>query len=333
MNVPSSFRHLRIAAILVLGVMAIGTAGYMLLEQLTFVDALYTTIGMMTTVGLLIQPLSPGGRLFSIFVMVFGIGSLLYTLGVGMEFLIEGHLNKAIWRKFMDKKIAALRNHYIICGFGRVGSRIAEDFTAAGLAFVVIDDNEANVQVCTQHGYLALQGDATSDERLREAGIKHAKCLLVATDNDANNIYITLSARHLNTKIFIVARANHDETEAKLKLAGADRVLSPYTIGGHRMANLAFQPGVIEFFDSVTRAGNVELAVQEIVLANSSPLVGKTMADAQNALSDDTMIVALKKPSGLISGSRQQTRIEAGDAVIVVGIPNRLAAFKEAVGK
>ena len=123
----------------------------------------------MTTVGLLVQPLSSSGRLFSIFVMVFGIGSLLYTLGVGMEFLIEGHLNKAIWRKFMDKKIAALRNHYIICGFGRVGSRIAEDFTAADLAFVVIDDNEANVQACTQHGYLALQGDASSDERLRNA--------------------------------------------------------------------------------------------------------------------------------------------------------------------
>jgi len=313
MNVPGSFRHLRIAAILVVSVLAIGTAGYILLEQLTFVDALYTTIGMMATVGLLVQPLSPGGRLFSIFVMVFGIGSLLYTLGVGMEFLIEGHLNKAIWRRFMDNRIAALRNHYIICGFGRVGSRIAEDFTAAGLAFVVIDDNEANVQACTQHGYLALQGDASSDERLREAGIKHAKCLLVATDNDANNIYITLSARHLNAKIFIVARANHDETETKLKLAGADRVLSPYTIGGHRMANLAFQPGVIEFF--------------------SSPLVGKTIADAQNALSDDTMIVALKKTSGLISGSRQQARIDAGDAVIVVGLPDRLAAFKEAVGK
>lgn len=178
-----------------------------------------------------------------------------------------------------------------------------------------------------------LQGDATSDERLCETGIQHAKCLLVATDNDANNIYITLSARHLNAKIFIVARANHDETETKLKLAGADRVLSPYSIGGHRMANLAFQPGVIEFFDSLTRAGNVELAVQEVILAASSPLVGKTIADAQNTLSDDTMIVALKKPGGLISGTRQQARIEAGDAIIVVGTPGRLAAFKEAVGR
>src|SRR5258708_3035803 len=284
MNVPGSFRHLRIAAILVVSVLAIGTAGYMLLEQLTFVDALYTTIGMMATVGLLVQPLSPGGRLFSIFVMVFGVGSLLYTLGVGMEFLIEGHLNKAIWRRFMDSRIAALRNHYIICGFGRVGSRIAEDFTPAGLAFEVIDDNEANVQACTQHGYLALQGDARSDERLREAGIKHAKCLLVATDNDANNIYITLSARHLNAKIFIVARANHDETETKLKMAGADRVLSPYIIGGHRMANLAFQPGVIEFFDSVTRADHGELTGQEVELPNSSPPLGQTITERQKAI-------------------------------------------------
>src|SRR5258708_38378342 len=284
MNVPGSFRHLRIAAVLVLSVLAIGTARFMLLEQRTFADALFTTIGMMTTVGLLVQPLSPSGRLFSIFVMVFGIGSLLYTLGVGMEFLIEGHLNKAIWRKFMDKKIAALRNHYIICGFGRVGSRIAEDFTAADLAFVVIDDNEANVQACTQHGYLALQGDASSDERLREAGIKHAKCLLVATDNDANNIYITLSARYLNAKIFIVARANHDETETKLKMAGADRVLSPYTIDGQREGNPAFQPGVIEFFDSVTRADHGELTGQEVELPNSSPPLGKTINDTTNEI-------------------------------------------------
>jgi len=177
---------------------------------------------------------------------VLGVGSLLYTFGVGMEFMIEGHLSQAIRRRFMDSKIAALRNHYIVCGFGRVGSHIAEDIAAAHASFVVIDERGDTVRSCIQRGYLALQGDATSDAVLLEAGIQHAKCLLVATDNDAHNIYITLSARHLSSKLFIIVRSNHDETEAKLKLAGADRVLSPYTISGHQMANLALESKVME---------------------------------------------------------------------------------------
>jgi len=213
----------------------------MLIEQFSFVDALYTTIDMMATVGSVAHPLSTPGKVFTMAVIVLGVGSLLYTFGVGMEFMIEGHLSQAIRRRFMDSKIAALRNHYIICGFGRVGSHIAGDIATAHASFVVIDEREDTVRSCVQRGYLALQGDATSDAVLLEAGIEHAKCLLVATDNDTHNIYITLSARHLSSKLFIIARSNHDEAEAKLKLAGADRVLSPYTISGHQMANLALE--------------------------------------------------------------------------------------------
>ena len=150
----------------------------------------------------------------------------------------------------------------------------------------------------------------------------------MATENDAHNLSITLSARHLQRNLFIVARANHTETEAKLKLAGADRILSPYTIAGHRMVNLAIQPGVIEFFDTLTRVGNVELAVEEMVLSAASPLVGKTVMEAQNTLSYGTMIVAVKKHNGLMAGSRLEARIEAGDTVIVVGAPEQLAAFQ-----
>lgn len=246
MKTPVSLRHLRIAIMLVLSVLVLGTAGYMLIEQLSFVDALYTTIGMMATVGNLVHPLSSTGRLFTIAVIVLGVGSLLYTFGAGMEFVIEGHFSEEVRRRFMENKIARLRNHYIVCGFGRVGLQIAEEFVAARIAFVIIDERESSIRKCIERGYSALQGDATSDDILREAGIEHAKCLLVATDDDSHNISITLSARHLNPKLFIVARSNHNETEAKLKLAGADRVLSPYTIAGHRMATLAIQPGVLE---------------------------------------------------------------------------------------
>lgn len=328
MKTLESIRHLRIAIILVFGVLVLGTVGYMLIERLTFPDALYTTIGMMATVGNLVQPLSGPGRMLTIAVIVLGVGSLLYTFGAGMEFMIEGHLSQAIRRRFMENKIAALRNHYIICGYGRVGLHIVAEFSAAHLPFVVIDEKETNVGDCIEHGHLALLGDATSDDVLREAGIQYAKCLLVATDNDAHNISITLSARHLSSKLFIVARANHNETEAKLKLAGADRVLSPYTIGGHRMANLALQPGVMEFFDTITKAGDAELAVQEVVVPATSPLMGKTLVEAQNTLSYGTMLVALKRPSGVMPGSRLEARIEVGDTIIVVGALEQLAAFK-----
>src|SRR5579864_1043604 len=154
MNAPESMRHLRIAILLVLSVLVLGTVGYMLIEQLSFVDALYTTIGMMATVGNTVHPLSAPGRMFTIVVIVLGVGSLLYTLGAGMEFMIEGHLSQAIRRRFMDNKIAALRNHYIVCGFGRVGSQIAEDFATRHIPFVIIDEMEQSVQRCIEQGYL-----------------------------------------------------------------------------------------------------------------------------------------------------------------------------------
>jgi voltage-gated potassium channel len=327
MKTPDSLRHLKIAMMLVLSVLVLGTAGYMWIEGLSWVDALYTTINMMATVGNVVHPLSVAGRLFTTAVIILGVGALLYTFGAGMEFVIEGHFSEAMRRRFMENKIAALRHHQIVCGFGRVGLQIAEEFAAAHIPFVVIDEKESNVHICLERGYLVQKGDATRDDILHAAGIEQAKCALVATDDDAHNISITLSARHLNKALFIVARANHDETVAKLKLAGADRVLSPYVIAGRRMAHLSLQPGVVEFFDTLTKAGGMELAVEEVVVSPDSPLVGKTLVEAQNTLGHGGVIVALKRPDGLMPGFRLQTRIKAGDTVIVVGTPEQLAAF------
>jgi voltage-gated potassium channel len=327
MNQQASIRHLWIAISLVLSVLALGIVGYMLIERFSFIDALFTTVDMMSTVGITARPLSVHGRLFTIVIIILGVGSLFYTFGVIMEFMIEGHLSQAIGRRIMDRKIAALRDHCIICGFGRVGTRIGDEFAAAHKPFVVIDENKEAVQRCIQKGYLVLQGNAASDGILREAGIQYAQVLLAATDQDANNIYITLSARNLNPNLHIVARANHDETLVKLKRAGADRVLSPYAIGGHRMANLALQPTVVDFFDTLINAEHPDLAVREIILPAHSPLIGQTIVDAQNMLTDGTMILAIKKPGGLVMGSRLETRIESGDAAMIVGTHEQLSAF------
>jgi len=328
MKTPASLRNLRIAALLVLGVFILGTIGYIYIEHLSFLDALYTTINIMATVGSVVHPLTAWGRIFTIFIILFGVGSLLYTLGSGMEFMIEGHFSRVVRGHLMDNRIARLRGHAIICGFGRVGSQIAGDCAAAQEAFVVIDEKAANIQQCIQSGYLAVQGDATRDDVLREAGVQRAQCVLVATDSDAYNLSITLSARYLNTNLFIVARANHSETKAKLKRAGADRVLPLYALGGHHMANLAIQPGVVEFFDVVTNAGNMELAVREISLGQVSPLIGRTVAEVQNAVEDGIIIVALKKRNGLLVAPKRKILIEADDALLVIGMPEQLAGFR-----
>jgi K+ transport systems, NAD-binding component len=329
MNAPASTRHLKIAGIMVLAVLCVGTVGYMIIEHLSFVDALYTAVDMMATTGSVVSPISPHGRIFTIFIIVFGVGALLYLFGASMEYMLEGHFNLAVRRYMMDKKISALRGHAIICGFGRVGLEIAKNLLSSRSPFIVIDSDETNVQACIQLGYLAVLGDATYDSILREAGIEHARCVLVATDNDAHNISITLSARNLNARLFIVARANHTETEPKLKLAGADRVLSPYTIGGRRMATLALQPTVIEFFDSLTTDVNPELSVREIKLASTSTFIGKTIAQVQNTLPDGIVFVALKKKHGLLIGPGRDVVIEHGDTIILVGVPEQLLLFHD----
>lgn len=328
MRTPQSLHHLRIALILVLSVLVLGTTGYMLIDNLSLIDALYTTISMMSTVGTMVRPLSFAGRLLTIGVIVVGVGSLFYTFGVVMEFFIEGHFSEQIRKHFMEKKIARLHHHYLVCGFGRVGSRIVEELVATHQPFVIIDEQESTLRICSQRGYLALQGDATSDALLCQARIGQAKGVLVATDNDAHNLSVTLSARHLNRDVFIVARANHDETMAKLELAGANRVISPYAIAGHRMASLVIEPGVVECVEMLTKAGGVEFAIEEVIISPTSLLVGKTLAEAQKMFKSGVMIVALKKPSGLIASQRSEVRIEAGDLVIVIGAPDQLTAFQ-----
>ena len=241
-----AFGNLRVAILLVLGVMLLGTVGYMWLEGLSPFDAFYVTIDLMTTVGNNDFPLSPTGRAFAVVILVLGVGSVLYTFTVLAEFIIEGHFGLAIKRRRMDRDIAALKDHFVVCGFGRVGTHITEELAAASERFVVVDETESSIQRCVQAGFLYLAGDATRDDILKRAGIASARCLLVATDDDSHNISITLSARHLSKSVLIIARANQDETEAKLLLAGADRVLSPYTIAGHRMANLALKPEALQ---------------------------------------------------------------------------------------
>jgi voltage-gated potassium channel len=306
-------------------ILILGTVGFMVVERLSPLDAVYRTVGLMTTSGGFEQTRTAGGRDLAVVVVVAGIGSLFYTLGAVAEYLIEGHFGRAIARHRMERKIERLAGHAVICGFGRVGRRIAREFAEAGQSFVVIDKLEANAAELEAADFLYLLGDATEDATLLEARVGQARSLLAATDDDTENIAITLSARALAPDLWIVARANRDESEAKLVRAGADRVLSPYTLGGHRMAGLARQPRLIDFLDAAMKSRELDLALTVIQVETGSPLVGVSLPASVESLPPgmrDSSVIAVR-PAGQgpwLAASRRGGRpVTAGDWLVVLG--------------
>lgn len=297
----------------------------MLVDRFSPLDALYHTVGLMTTEGGLENARTTGGKVLAVVVVVAGIGSLFYTLGAMAEYLIEGHFGRAIARHRMERKIERLAGHAVICGFGRVGRRIAREFAEAGQLFVVIDKLEANVVELEAAGFLYLHGDATEDATLLEANVRQARSLLAATDDDTENIAITLSARALAPDLWIVARANRDETEGKLIRAGADRVLSPYALGGHRMAGLARQPHLMDFLDTAMKSRELDLALTVTQVEMGSPLVGMPLPASVESLPPgmrDSSVIAVR-PAGKgpwLAASRREGRpVTVGDWLVVLG--------------
>lgn len=319
------FRHLRLGVVAVLAVLVAGVLGFMLSEHLSFIDALYHTVGLITTSGGFEETTTVGGRLLTVVVLVAGIGAVFYTLGAVAEYLIEGHFGQAIARHRMDRKIERLDGHAIICGYGRVGRRIAQEFVEAGQPFVVIDKLDSNAAALAESNYLYLLGDATMDATLLEAGVRRARSLLAATDDDTENIAITLSARALASGLWIVARANRADSEAKLVRAGADRVLSPYSLGGHRMAGLARQPHLVDFLDTAIKSGELDLALAVLQVEADSPLVGMPLPASVEQLPPrmrDVNVIAVR-PAGQgpwLAASRRAGRpLAAGDWLVVLG--------------
>jgi voltage-gated potassium channel len=259
--VPPLPRPLPILLTLLFG----GTIGYVLIEGYTPFEGLYMTVITVSTVGYgEVRPLSQTGRAFTIVLIVGGVAAALYTLTELFTMVYAGRLGANLARRRMTRQVDHLRNHVILCGFGRVGHQIAEDLAGGGHAFVVVEREPQGVRDATALGYLVVEGDAGSDGVLRAAGVERARVLITAVASDADNLVVTLSARSLNARLLIVARAAQDESVAKLERAGADRVVSPYQIGGRRMAMLALRPLSVEFVDSVFHQPQGELLLEEI---------------------------------------------------------------------
>jgi voltage-gated potassium channel len=316
MNAPIS--QLKVGLTLLVASLVFGTIGYMLLEQWSLPDAIYMTVISITTTGFKeVQPLSDAGRVFTLFLIVMGVGSIAYTGGRAVQFLLE---NQLVRRRSMDRKISELRNHSIVCGYGKMGRYVCDVLRERQVPFVVIESDQTKSEEMVEHGYLCVTGDATNDETLEQAGIAHARGLVAVLESDADNVFTTLSAKSLNPQIFVVARAVEEETAPKLVKAGANRVVKPYETAGTKMAELLLRPGVIEFMDIVARDLTVDLNLEEVSVGTRSPLVGKALAESPIRQDLNIIVVMVTKRDGSSNyNPKSSTRIEAGDRLIALG--------------
>ena len=310
-------------------IIAIGAIGYVIIEGWSFIDALFMTVITITTVGYEeVHPLSAGGRIFSIFLIVGGVGGALYVLSSIVQFIIEGQLGITLGRRRMERRIAKMKEHFILCGYGRVGQEIAHIFTEERVPFVIIDKDQESIAGAEKDGYLYVLADATNDEGLKEAGIERARGLVVAAGSDADNVYITLSARGMRPDLFIEARASSNEAEAKLKRAGADRIISPYSLGARRMAQLALRPTVVDFIDTVIYRRGQELQLENVAVGNESALIGLTVEEAR--LRTKAVILAISRKRGkVVTNPTAEETIQTGDMLITLGTREQLTALEK----
>jgi voltage-gated potassium channel len=319
------------AAVLLAAVIVLGTFGYVEFEHWSWFDAFYVTIVTISTVGGgEPTPLDVRGKWLTIAIVVVGFGVLTYTVLRLMAYMVEGRLESYVGERRLRRRIAKMQGHYILCGYGRVGREIAQAFTEEGTPFVVIDINQESLDRAALEGHVVVQGDAAETETLRAAGVERAVGLVTAVDSDEKNIYVTLSARIINPRLFIVARANRDHAEEKLRLAGANRIISPYTIGGRRMASLAMRPTAVEFVDTVLSASNSELLLEDFSINSDSRSCGRTLADL---ISNEKAIIvlAIKRDGRMTFRPSHDMRLQSGDEIVVAGPPTEMRSLEAMV--
>ena len=308
-----------------------GTAGYMLIEGWPWPDAFYMTAITLTTVGFgEVQPLSSNGRLFTTALIFLGVGAVAYGLSSLGEMVIDAGLRGEWRRRRVMRDISKLRDHVIVCGYGRVGRSTVETLRQNKRNIVIIDHDPDNVEAVVASGLPAVEGDATKDEVLRAAGIEHAANMVVSTGEDSLNLFVVLSARALNPNLYIVTRSVNAENESKMRRAGADRVVSPYQIGGKHMANIIVRPHVTDFLDVVTLDGGLELWLEEFVIGPSSPLSGRTVGETDiRRETGVTLVALLRREGGSTITPSADTILRAGDELIVLGTREQLAVLED----
>lgn len=310
--------------------MLAGTVGFKLILHETWFQSLYRALITATLTGLDTVPPTDGARALSIVMVLAGLTIIGYAGAVIVESISGGVLTGALAEQRRERKIERLHDHTIICGYGRVGRRVAEEFRASGVKYVVLDYSREAVAAAREHGDLLVEGNATEDADLARAGLAHAKGLVAASDSDADNLYIVLSARAARPDLQIVARASDEDAEKKLKLAGADRVVLPYTAAGRTIANLVLKPQVTAFLDTVMTAAGADLHMAEIEVDATCKQAGRTIRDIRVRHETGAIIVALRKRDGTFDTTPEpDVTIEAGDVLVGVGTSEELRLLED----
>jgi len=327
-------KRLTISILALLGVISFGTVGYSVIEKWDIFESLYMTIITLTTVGFEeIHTLSAKGRVFTIVLILSGVGSVVYALSTAARVILEGEIREIFGRRKLSRTIERLKNHYIVCGYGRMGKIICREMIDNGIPFVLIEKTP-EILVSLDKDILVIQGDSTQDNVLKEAGIEKARGLISVLSSDADNLYVVLSARGLNPDLTIVTRASEDGAKQKLLRAGADNVVSPYYIGGLRIAHTVIKPAVVDFIEFATRSGNLALQIEEIKVKDTSHVIECSLDKCGIRKEMGIIIVAIKRASGEMEFNPASTSIiKKGDTLIALGERKHIKDFRNSVGK
>lgn len=324
-----SFWSILLGLIFLSIVFLVGITYYMVFEDWDFASSFYMVVITLSTVGYMeVNQLSTQGRIFTAFLIMGGVGGFVYMAGAFAQLLIDGRL-QILWGKHkMMKEISRLRGHFVVCGYGRIGSIVVQEIQAEGHEIVVIEQTPDLIDKMEQEGILCLEGDATSDQMLLNAGLLHARSLISALTSEAANVYVTLTARQLNPDITIVARAGDKSHISRLELAGADRVVLPHFIGGLRMAQNVLRPTVTNFLELAVRGG-IDLQMEELEVSSQSELVNKNLIESQIRPRFNLIIIAIKKESGeMVFNPGPKEMINARDTLLAVGMKSNLNEIK-----
>ena len=323
-------RRFVLIVVAIVTTLSIGTVGFTVIDGYPPFDAFYMTLTTMTTVGYgEIHPLSHAGRVFNSFLIVFGVTTIFIAIGAMTQTIIELEFGDAIGKRRNKRMIDKLQDHYIICGFGRVGRGAAHELSHAGVPFVVVDIDPDRVERAMHDGMLAVAADSTHDETLRLVGIERARGLVAALATDADNLFVLLSAKGLNPGIYVATRAAEEGAEAKMRRAGADAVFAPYAITGHRLAQSLLRPHVVQFLDFTTKDVGEDIAIEQVRVAASSEMVSKTIKEMQLRKEVGVIVMAIRRESGeMVFNPPAETAVQGGDYLIVMGRPGNLRTLE-----
>jgi voltage-gated potassium channel len=312
------------AVALLVSVIAVGTFGFMMTDGRGAWDAFYMTVLALTTVEAPVN-LSRAGQGFTVVLLLVGVSAALYTFTLLATMVVEGGLPKRLLRRRHERMLETIKDHFIICGYGRIGSIVARQFHRQGVPYVVIERDPERLQVAIDEGALGVEADASREDVLKRVGIDRARGLIAAVGSDAENVYAVLSARVMRPDLFIVGRAGTDDATVKLKRAGADRVISPYQIGAIQIAQTALRPAVVDFVEFATNSENLDLAMEQITIASSSSLAAQSILDANLRQRYGVIVVGIQRlDQSMEFNPEPDTTIRAGDKLVVLGRPESL---------